>query len=297
MIDVVAMAVAKELNQLKLNSIFSPHTAKLCNSSLCNGIIGTFVDEIIYLDVEVIESKDLFITSSLTRGDFLYSRTSDDSFCLKQLFSHSPDKSDHLILCHELKDLKYLGPHPNFIVPVGITELGGKPTAVFKGFGMTSTLDQYPCKLSYKIILWIFQQLLPTFQFLHEKGILLNNLIDDAISMDFILPRRFPVVITDFTFACHVRGSKPLTAHFQSKFARTKHLPTEVLLGNKPPSPNSDIYSLGVLISRLSERMDHHSTEKERSSLGRISINLLTNKKDHFSPALVQFATLLQKNV
>ena len=59
MIDVVAMAVAKELNQLKLNSIFSPHTAKLCNSSLCNGIIGTFVDEIIYLDVEVIDSKDL----------------------------------------------------------------------------------------------------------------------------------------------------------------------------------------------------------------------------------------------
>ena len=284
MFESIADAFAKELNQLTLNKVCSERTAVMCSSSMCNGLPGTMVEEVFGADIDIVDGKITldYGRNYQNRFRFFKATLKGKSVFAKQMFSNLHD--GRLILSHELQILTLITYHPSIIHPIGFTEVDLKPTAIFEDVPSTSLADFRGFEVIH--LKHVLKHLLSALEFIHSKKIILNFLTEQSVAKisweEFSIP-----MITDFSWACHEKGSVPLSLFFQSKFAETKHLPNRVLKGKLPPSFNSDIFSFGMLMSRLIKRICQiHTSAEEKAEIEHLIVKLLSNQKNHFPTEL-----------
>jgi len=109
------------MQRAKLSKHFSPRADQLCNSALCNGIVGTLDIEIASKDIDVIVCKDLCVDGMIkSDGTFhlSYGVFQDKKVVVKQICNDSKLNSNaQLVLANELLILTHLGNHANIILP------------------------------------------------------------------------------------------------------------------------------------------------------------------------------------
>ena len=116
-------------------------------------------------------------------------------------------------------------------------------------------------------------KLVSAVEFLHVKNILNLNLSEITIVSRHSF--RYEPVIIDFSCACHITSAKLLSQYFQEMFKSSAHLPRDVVEGKRVPSYNSDLYSIGVLISHFSGRLKY---PEDQIAVDMVALKLLKNK-------------------
>ena len=290
LIDSIADAVGKELFKNDMKKLVSERTASICASVSFNGLTGRLTDEIIYIDVPVIEEKDLSDKFCYLRKHYsgyrfgeIHWNTSLVSF--KQLKPTS--FNERLLLAHELKLLTHIGSHDSIVCPLGITEIENRPASLFKYVSRTD-LESFG-KVEFKQLKWIVTNLSSALTFLQSKGIILNNLVEGSIFMKepetyFSLP-----VIVDFSSACLESTAMHLNIHHREKFSKTNHLPIDVLNGKRKPSFSSDIYSFACLMANSGKRLSCYTPLDKRQLVEATSFKLKDSTRQCFARIIERF--------
>lgn len=279
--DLIANAILKEMKHLELSRIFNQRTAQLCNSALCNGVAGHINQNVMESDITIVDEQSIAV-NNVSKVDEIFQYKSafylQRRVVLKQLRSSGRNNS-LLILAHELKLLSYLGFHRNIVVQLGLTEIDGIPSSMFLKISETDLFQYSRIHRQFRLdqVKWMVKNLTSAIEFLHSKNVILNNLTEYSICIE--QPESVPVIV-DFSCAYHVDGAKLLSERFQRRFAKTNHLPAEVLLGKRKPSFSSDIYSFGHLMSHFFAR--RVSDKKEKFIVENIALSLLNTDQDKF---------------
>lgn len=272
--------------------------SKIGAAAICSGITG-LVNEQLFRDIQL-----HIISPNNLRGIFF--RENRDIFTIKAgMFGIKPiivkgisdssiieQKNHSIVLAHEFRILQFLGPHRHLIDYYGLVELNGIPQIVldddfkFAGF---ERFYQENRRFDIYTIQALFRDITSVVEFLHVKGVIHMNITEDSFvfSLDVSGPewRYFPI-LCDFSCCCLVSDVKVLTPQLQSRFRSTKHLPVEVMRGEKLPSFNCDIYAVAVLMSHFSNRLN---TPQEQHIFDEVTIKLLRNTTDIFIDSLYDF--------
>jgi len=295
----IADSILKERKEVELKKRFSSRSIQICNSALCNGIIGSLDQEIAEIDIIVIENMPVErITSITTCEDFQLKNGYYEGrrILIKQVSKSSIlNKNVALVLGNELKILSFLGKHPNIVNPLALTEMDNSPAALYD-ISVYSNLkecfqNQYTKQhLTISQVIWIIRHLTSALEYLFIKGILHNNIIEESIFMQQCdIEYGVVPVLAEFSCACPATKAGYLTAYFQERFAVTKHLPPDVLNGKVLPSFKSDIFSFGKLVSNMANHLGDQTPPKERLCLERIVHSLFANTSGKLPDKLFSF--------
>ena len=286
MFESIADAFIRELKQSSLNKVFSKRTAEMCMASMCNGLTGKIIENVLNTDIDILEGEICLDYRWEYSDRFHYhdGRYFGKEVVTKQLLSNNHD--ERLILSYELKILTLLTHHPSIIKPIGFTEIHNKPVAVYETVPSSSLAEFRGFKVNH--LKWVLRHLMSAMEFIHSKSIILNFLTEHSVNRvkfdEFSIP-----VIVDFSWACHKNGVQVLPKYFREKSAQTNHLPSKVIEGKRPPSFSSDIYSFGILITSIMKRIWVHTPADHKTEIEHLSFKLLSNKRDYFPTELKQF--------
>lgn len=272
--EAICDILVKEIGHENLRKQFNPRTSFINQFLVGSGLVGFTHNDIIYTDISILSDKELSLKNGIDfkSGSFSIRRAKIGcrDVMLKTLLSKRP-KDCYVLLGYELKTFLHIGFHQNIVAPIGLTKINDNIYSVYQFVDMSITLNNHvdllSCFSNHHII-WFARPLISALDFIHERGIILNNLTGNTVVMKMVDGHREPMIV-DMSLSCHVKGAKPLALSTVEKVSRWKSLPQNVLCRKLAPSISSDNYSLSVLLWSFSNHL--YDDDDERAVLSRFT--------------------------